>query len=63
MVPHELHFHMVHHLLQEHIDREVDYKVLHLLFFRQPVVRTSVCCFTNNIQISGYCFLHDSHGD
>ncbi|TVU27631.1 hypothetical protein EJB05_19126 [Eragrostis curvula] len=28
VVPHELHFHMVHHLLQEHIDREVDYKVI-----------------------------------
>jgi superfamily II DNA/RNA helicase len=49
VVPHELHFHMVHHLLREHIDHEVDYKVLHLLFFRQPVIRTSMCCFTNNI--------------
>lgn len=28
VVPHELHFHMVHHLLREHIDREVDYKVI-----------------------------------
>ncbi|GJM87488.1 hypothetical protein PR202_ga03448 [Eleusine coracana subsp. coracana] len=28
VVPHELHFHMVHHLLQEHIDHEVDYKVI-----------------------------------
>ncbi|KAL6633275.1 hypothetical protein ACP70R_025946 [Stipagrostis hirtigluma subsp. patula] len=28
VVPHELHFHMVHRLLQEHIDREVDYKVI-----------------------------------
>ncbi|WVZ73054.1 hypothetical protein U9M48_021408 [Paspalum notatum var. saurae] len=28
LVPHELHFHMVHHLLREHIDREVDYKVI-----------------------------------
>lgn len=28
VVPHELHFHTVHHLLREHIDREVDYKVI-----------------------------------
>ncbi|PAN09057.1 hypothetical protein PAHAL_1G455300 [Panicum hallii] len=28
LVPHELHFHMVHCLLREHIDREVDYKVI-----------------------------------
>jgi len=28
VVPHELHFHMVHRLLREHIDREVDYKVI-----------------------------------
>ncbi|KAK3159532.1 hypothetical protein QOZ80_2AG0151230 [Eleusine coracana subsp. coracana] len=28
VVPHELHFHMVHRLLQEHIDHEVDYKVI-----------------------------------
>lgn len=28
LVPHELHFHTVHHLLREHIDREVDYKVI-----------------------------------
>lgn len=28
VVPHELHFHMVHHLLREHIDHEVDYKVI-----------------------------------
>ncbi|KAJ1281708.1 hypothetical protein BS78_04G326500 [Paspalum vaginatum] len=28
LVPHELHFHTVHHLLREHIDREIDYKVI-----------------------------------
>ncbi|KAF8779485.1 hypothetical protein HU200_002532 [Digitaria exilis] len=28
VVPHELHFHMVYRLLREHIDREVDYKVI-----------------------------------
>uniref|UniRef100_A0A453Q598 ATP-dependent RNA helicase n=1 Tax=Aegilops tauschii subsp. strangulata TaxID=200361 RepID=A0A453Q598_AEGTS len=28
VVPHELHFHMVHRLLREHIDQEVDYKVI-----------------------------------
>ncbi|CAN6252734.1 unnamed protein product [Urochloa humidicola] len=28
VVPHELHFHMVHRLLREHVDREVDYKVI-----------------------------------
>uniref|UniRef100_A0A0E0K750 ATP-dependent RNA helicase n=2 Tax=Oryza punctata TaxID=4537 RepID=A0A0E0K750_ORYPU len=28
VMPHELHFHMVYRLLQEHIDREVDYKVI-----------------------------------
>ncbi|CAN6245545.1 unnamed protein product [Urochloa humidicola] len=28
VVPHELHFHTVHRLLREHIDREVDYKVI-----------------------------------
>uniref|UniRef100_A0A0D9VMX3 ATP-dependent RNA helicase n=1 Tax=Leersia perrieri TaxID=77586 RepID=A0A0D9VMX3_9ORYZ len=27
-VPHELHFHMVYRLLREHIDQEVDYKVI-----------------------------------
>lgn len=28
VVPHELHFHMVHRLLREHIDQEVNYKVI-----------------------------------
>uniref|UniRef100_A0ACD5ZB15 Uncharacterized protein n=1 Tax=Avena sativa TaxID=4498 RepID=A0ACD5ZB15_AVESA len=28
VVPHELHFHMVHRLLREHIDHEVNYKVI-----------------------------------
>nr|CAD1830747.1 unnamed protein product [Ananas comosus var. bracteatus] len=28
VVPHELHFHLVHHILQEHIMQEVDYKVI-----------------------------------
>ncbi|KAL6912313.1 hypothetical protein ACP4OV_001118 [Aristida adscensionis] len=28
VVPHELHFHMVHCLIQQHIAREVDYKVI-----------------------------------
>lgn len=39
MVPHELHFHMVHRLLREHIDCEADFKVLDLIFFKQPVVK------------------------
>ncbi|KAF8691796.1 hypothetical protein HU200_040198 [Digitaria exilis] len=28
VVTHELHFHMIHRLLREHIDREIDYKVI-----------------------------------
>lgn len=37
VMPHELHFHMVYRLLREHIDQEVDYKVLSSLSFDQTI--------------------------
>lgn len=65
VMPHELHFQVVHRLLNEHLSQTLDYKVLwcsflvyFLIYFNRLVFLTIFIEF-----LSGGCFLYNCNGN